>query len=770
MKIGIKLAFAFFLIAVAAGLIVGVISYTRAEKALAQETFNKLTAVREMKARQIEDYFQLISDQVRVFAHDPSTVMAMRRFRSGYFSIDSAYAGKPGWTEVMNNRLLDYYSKEYVRRLNRNLDVKTTPEKELPADSLARILQYLYIVSNPNEVGEKQRMDAAADNSAYTRTHKRFHKNFREYIETFGYYDLFLVDDSTGNIIYTVYKEVDCGASLVEGPLKETNLARAFREVHASTDPDFVKLVDYEPYKASYNAHAAFIACPIYDNGKKTGVLIFQMPIDRINDIMTNNRNWANVGLGTSGETYIVGSDYTLRNQSRFLIEDSANYFRMIRRIGLSPATVDKIRNIGSCIGLQEVRTEGTREALSGKSDARIFDDYRGVPVLSAYRPLKIAGVNWVIMSEIDEEEAFAHVYALRNYILWGFSGMIVLIVGVSYFVSRRISRPLNELAFDAMEAARGNFDVEIGIRRKDEIGMLATSFRKMQHSIKRLIGELKEINHNLENKVIERTQEIHRQKEMVEEKNREILDSIAYAQRLQKAILPTYDVIHAVFPDSFVLFKPKDIVSGDFYWMDREDRDVLLAVVDCTGHGVPGAMVSVVGANSLTRAVKEFGKMQTSAIMDTMSRIVEETFESTDHEVRDGMDMSLCRINLDTLLLQYTGANNPVWIIRKDTEEIIELRPDKQPIGKYEFRKPFTCQEFQLQKGDCIYLFSDGYADQFGGPRGKKFKYKTLQALLIRHRNEPMPAQLALLNRQFEDWKGELEQVDDVCVMGIKI
>ncbi|TND08460.1 MAG: methyl-accepting chemotaxis protein [Bacteroidetes bacterium] len=770
MKIGIKLAFAFFFIALSAGLIVGIIAYVRAKSALEQETFNKLTAVREMKATQIEDYFKLISDQVRVFSKDPSTVIAMKRFKKGFFTIDSAYAGKPGWMGIVDGRLHEYYEKEYLRRLNKNLDKKTQLADELPAGKEARILQYLYIVNNPNEVGSKHLLDQASDKSEYTRTHNRYHKAFRDYLETFGYYDIFLVDDSTGNIVYTVFKEVDYATSLLDGPLKQTNLAQAFLESRNSPDKNFVKLLDYAPYKASYNAHAAFISCPIYDGDDKIGVLVFQMPIDKINDIMTNNRQWSKVGLGSSGETYIVGDDFTLRNQSRFLIEDSINYFKMISEIGLPPATIDRIRNFGSCIGLQEVRTEGTEAALTGKTDARIFKDYRGVPVLSAYRPLNIKDTNWVIMSEIDEEEAFAHVHALRNYLLWGFSAMLLLIIGASIYVSRKISSPLNELAYDAMEVAKGNFDVEINIRRKDEIGILATSFRKMQHSIKRLIDELKEINHNLENKVIERTQEIHRQKEMVEEKNKEILDSIAYAQRLQKAILPPFDSIQQVFSDSFVLFKPKDIVSGDFYWMSRIGDEILLAVVDCTGHGVPGAMVSVVGANSLTRAVKEFSLLQPSAIMDKMSEIVEETFESTDHEVRDGMDMSLCRINIKTLVMQYTGANNPVWIIRSGASVVEELRPDKQPIGKYEFRKPFTHQEVQLHKGDCVYLFSDGYADQFGGPRGKKYKYKTLQAALIANSQESMPLQLMTLNRQFEEWKGELEQVDDVCVMGIKI
>jgi len=768
MKIGIKLTLAFFGIAFLSSLIIGLIAYVRGKDALERETFNKLTAVREMKATQIEDYYNGITDQVRVFAGDPTTVFAIKRFRRGFQTIDSAFGLTPEKMEVVNARLRDYYEQEFLKRLNGGQ--RTNAENEMPADTNARLLQYLYIVNNPNEVGSKQKLDRATDQSPYSDAHARFHPSFREYLETFGFYDIFLVDDSTGKILYTVFKEVDFGASLLEGSFKGTNISKAFLEARASDDKNFVKLVDFQPYHPSYNAPAAFIAAPVFDGDKKLGVLIFQMPIDRINAIMTNNHQWAKVGLGESGETYIVGDDFTLRNQSRFLIEDSADYFTMIRNLGTPPATLEKIRAFNSSIGLQEVRTEGTQAALQGKTDSRIFPDYRGVPVLSAYRPLDITGMHWAIMSEIDEAEAFSHVHQLRSYLAWGFAGMVVFIIIVSLIISRKITKPLKILTYDAMELARGNFDVEIGIRRKDEIGILALSFRKMQLSIKRLVEELREINHNLEDKVIERTQEIHRQKEMVEEKNKEILDSINYALRLQRAILPPFEKIKSHFPECFILFKPKDIVSGDFYWMERTGDELLIAVVDCTGHGVPGAMVSVVGANGLNRCVKEFGLKRPAEIMDKLSELVQETFESSDHEVRDGMDMSLCRINLRTLEVEYAGANNPLWIVRKDSSAVEETKPDKQPIGKYEFRKPFTNHQVKLAKGDRIYLFSDGYADQFGGPRGKKFKYKTLQTLLISLNGRPMEQQHLVLENQFEEWKGELEQVDDVCVLGIRL
>ncbi len=769
MKIGIRLTLLFFAIAFLSMLVIGLISYNKGKVALEEETFNKLTAVREMKASQIEDYFQLIHDQVQTFSEDRMVIFAMKRLKEGFTKIDSELKVDEEKMKDVDARLNNYFEKEYLSRLNPNLDKKASIADESTTDKNARILQDVYIVGNPNPVGSKDNFDSAPDTSTYSKAHKSFHPVVKSYLDKFGYYDIFLIDHETGNIVYTVFKEVDFGTSLLTGPFKETNLAEVFRAAKDADKKDFVKLVDYKPYHPSYNAPAAFIAAPIFDGDKKIGVLAFQMPIERINSIMTSKEKWSSVGLGASGETYIVGEDYTLRNQSRFLIEDKKNYLLMIEEIGMPKPAIEKISAFNSAIGLQVVKTRGTEAALAGETNAKIFPDYRGVPVLSSYRPLNIPGMHWVIMSEIDEAEAHAPAHTLRKQILLGFSGLVVIIIIASFFISRRMTRPLNELTGDAMELARGNFDVEITVNRKDEIGILALSFKKMQISIRNLVEELKHINQNLENKVIERTSEINRQKEMVEEKNKEIVDSINYALRLQQAILPPMDKVKQHLKECFIFFRPKDIVSGDFYWMSAGDQELLISAVDCTGHGVPGAMVSVVGANSLDRCVKEFGLKKPSDILDKLCDLVVETFETTDHEVKDGMDMALCSLNMKTGSLQYSGANNPLWIVRHGTKELEELKPNKQPVGKFEFRKPFTNQDTQLNKGDCVYMFTDGYADQFGGPKGKKFKYKTLKELLISIHELPMHEQRNTLEKSFEDWKGDLHQIDDVCIIGIR-
>lgn len=279
---------------------------------------------------------------------------------------------------------------------------------------------------------------------------------------------------------------------------------------------------------------------------------------------------------------------------------------------------------------------------------------------------------------------------------------------------------------------------------------------------------------------------EVEHQKEIVEEKNKEITDSINYAKRLQDAILPPIELIQTHFPQSFVLYKPKDIVAGDFYWMEvihqpNGEELVLIAAADCTGHGVPGAMVSVVCSNALNRSVKEFKLKDPGQILDKTRELVLETFAKSDKDVKDGMDISLTAIlkthDASTTTIKWAGANNPLWYVQNN--KLSEIKANKQSIGKVDNPLPFSTHELILQKGDSIYMFTDGYADQFGGPKGKKFKYKQLDEVLLANIDHSLDEQKQKLNSIFENWKAwpnsngdrrVLEQVDDVLMIGIKL
>lgn len=283
----------------------------------------------------------------------------------------------------------------------------------------------------------------------------------------------------------------------------------------------------------------------------------------------------------------------------------------------------------------------------------------------------------------------------------------------------------------------------------------------------------------NKANKIIlEQKSVVEDQKDALEYKNREILDSITYAKRLQDAILPAVDYWHRILPESFILYKPKDIVAGDFYWLethavsDGNDTTEYLffAAADCTGHGVPGAMVSVICCNALNRSVLEFNLVEPGKILDKTRELVISTFSKSVENVKDGMDISLGCLNTKTNELLWSGANNPLWLVPAGSSEIIEWKADKQPIGTYTDEKPFNTHSIVLEPQTTIYLFTDGYADQFGGENGKKFKYRKFKDSILAIHDRPMEEQKEHLETIFESWKGDLEQVDDVCVIGIRI
>lgn len=255
----------------------------------------------------------------------------------------------------------------------------------------------------------------------------------------------------------------------------------------------------------------------------------------------------------------------------------------------------------------------------------------------------------------------------------------------------------------------------------------------------------------------------------IIEEKNKEITDSINYAKRIQEAILPSVDFIQKQLPDSFIYYQPKDIVAGDFYWAAQVGDSFLIAAADCTGHGVPGSLVSVVCSNALNRSVKEFGLLEPGKILDKTRELVLESFSAKGEAIKDGMDISLLSIHKDGVT--WAGANNPLWYITTAgaQPELKEIMAEKQPIGKTDDPKPFTTHVLNVKKGDLIYLFTDGYADQFGGPKGKKFKYKPFAELLLQNHAFSMQKQQDMLEEVLTNWRGDLERVDDICVIGIR-
>tara|TARA_B100001287_G_scaffold275789_1_gene284447 strand:+ start:4330 stop:6153 length:1824 start_codon:yes stop_codon:yes gene_type:complete len=328
--------------------------------------------------------------------------------------------------------------------------------------------------------------------------------------------------------------------------------------------------------------------------------------------------------------------------------------------------------------------------------------------------------------------------------------------------------RGLKETTQFAHEVGQSNFNYAYQPLSSDD--MLGQALLKMK-------DELAETERILEQKVKERTEEVVKQKDEIdsqraklEELYTDVTASIRYAKRLQDSILPPEKAIKKLFPSSFVLFKPKDIVSGDFYWIGKYKNEQMFAAVDCTGHGVPGAFMSLVGANGLNSAVIEHKLGDPGKVLDDLNKYASEALnKSNDDSVRDGMDITICALNRKEMKLRFAGAYNPLYLIRDNELEIIKT--SKFAIGSFKpGEQNFETFEIDIKKGDKIYIFSDGYPDQFGGEKGKKFMYRQFKELLLSTINESMEDQKKLLDQRIESWRGEYEQVDDILVFGVEV
>lgn len=390
---------------------------------------------------------------------------------------------------------------------------------------------------------------------------------------------------------------------------------------------------------------------------------------------------------------------------------------------------------------------------------------------------------------------------------------LVVLVAStmiIALFTTRSITRPVTQLKGILINLGKGIFPKQKVDPSNDEIGEMSIAMNQLVDGLKRttdfanevgksnfdypytplssedVLGhalvkmrdELAENERILEQKVKERTAEVVRQKEEIERQSekleelyKDVTDSIRYAKRLQDSILPQNSLIERLLPESFVLFKPKDIVSGDFYWVSETDEKILFSAVDCTGHGVPGAFMSLIGANALNQIINE-KEDQPANILNKLNKLSSEALNKSEEgrdKVRDGMDLALCAISKDFRSLEYAGANNPLYIVRNG--DILVTKADKFAIASFEEgEQHYTNHQFDLKEGDLVYIFSDGYADQFGGVKGKKFMYRQFRELLVSIMDEPMHKQKEILDKEIESWKGSFEQVDDILVIGVRI
>ena len=472
---------------------VAISMYRSSSSGLFDKSFAQLEAIKTIKAKQVKDYFGFIDNQIKTFSEDIAVVDAMKAFPAAEKNARAEAGVEDADIEGMRTHLLKYYTDKFGAEYGIRNDgaVPPTDAQFQPLDKDTIFLQYQYISANPHPLGEKEKFEAADDGTEYSKLHKKFHPMVRSYLQKFGYYDIFLCDIESGDIVYSVFKELDFTTSLSKGPYSETNFGRAFKLAAAADSADEVFLVDYEEYVPSYNDAASFISCPIFDGDKKIGVAIFQMPIDRIAAIM-NERT----GMGESGETYAVGTDKLLRNDSRF--------------------TPDTMMNTDYVID-----TKAVQQSFKGESGLEVIDDYRGVPVLSAWSPVtiydgipgKTEPITWALMSEIDDEEVrrpLTFLNVAQSGLGWIIGALLLGSLAV-WFVARGISQQANSIKEMLGNIGIGIMDARAEKITNDELGDVADALNAMsdttlsliesdekrmgvQESIEDLIGEMEQI------------------------------------------------------------------------------------------------------------------------------------------------------------------------------------------------------------------------------------------------------------------------------------
>lgn len=453
-------------------------------KSLTAGIKQQLSILRTSRAQQIENYFKARMKQVEILADSTMIINAMDEFSSAFTLLESYDISLE---EKQQSQLESFYSDKFMPRLPRDgyTDELLDVASYLPDSLTGKYLQYHYIADNLHKIGEKDAVSDPKDNSYYSKVHTKYHPKLRKFTKTFQYYDLFLIDKDTKNIIYSTYKETDFATNLGSDIQAQTSLAAVVNDIIKNPKKGAVSVEDIKPYLSSYNAPATFLATPIFDGNKFIGVLALQTSIDQINSIANANQSWQASGLGETGDVYFVGSDYKMRSNSRFLQEGSKlKFIKSLTAAKIDEETIEKISNTDSTILLQSIETTTSKAALNGNTGIEVTTNYQNNRVLSAYQPINIAGLNWAILAEINEDEVTKPIVNFQKKLLISAAIQAALISFFSLWLASRFITPIKTLIASAKRANDGDTTTKIDLHRRDEFGELADSFNDMVHNI----------------------------------------------------------------------------------------------------------------------------------------------------------------------------------------------------------------------------------------------------------------------------------------------
>lgn len=508
-----KLTIILITVTLSALFIIGYLSWQSSRTALNNAIFNELTTVRTLKAAQVERYFAIMRSHLQTLTEDESIIAAMVRFNKAFRELDREHI-PPLW----DIRLETHYENEFFPRLAENISGTPEFDNYRPRGQAATYLQYHYLVTNTEPTGAKGALDFARDESTYSTYHADYHPWLRDLTEEFDYYDLFLIDFETGDIVYSVEKEVDFATNLVTGPYQRSGLAQVVQQVQANPARHALQVVDFQFYQPSYNVPAAFIAGPIYNGPHVIGILALQFPLNELDNIMTGGERWQAEGLGETGEAYLVGTDLLRRSQSRALVEDPEAYRAALTSAGMSPAQADIILRQGTPILRQSMQNAATTAAVSGTIGTQSIIDYRGERILTAYTPLRLEGLSWALIAQIDAEEAFAPITELTRNLVIATAILVAVIAFLAVILASTFMHPMMRLIagtqqLNAGRAQEGKAEIELLTKSRDEFGELARTFDELHESMRTQLNQLEAQNReylallfsNLPTSVVER-------------------------------------------------------------------------------------------------------------------------------------------------------------------------------------------------------------------------------------------------------------------------
>ena len=469
-------------------LLTGYLGYRSGREALTKRAINQLVSIREAKAEEIQTLYNVTENYVLTMSESTMVIDATKEFKQAYDKLESKKL-----TPTQQKTLKDFYRQQFIPRLTLNVAGNPVAESYYPNTPTAQYLQYYYIATNTKGLKQKYKLENAQDGSEYSALHQKYHSRLRNIAERMGYDDIFLMDIETGNILYSIQKEVDFGTNLESGPYRRSNLAQAYQQTLQSRDPFFVKGIDFAAHRPIYDKPAGFMTTTIFDGDNFIGALVFQLSSQGLDNSITSHRKWSQVGLGETGEVYLVGEDMLIRSSPRLFLESPEKYYQNLTRNNVPSEEIKRIQNLGSPILVAKVRTETATRAINGETGTAFYEDYRQVPVIGAFTPLRLGNFKWGLIAKQDEDEVFSSVQDLTKRLIISTAILIPLFTLGSIFFVRLLTRPIEKLIKATKRLAHGDTDVHVNITSEDEIGELADSFNQMSQNIKSKEEKLKQ-------------------------------------------------------------------------------------------------------------------------------------------------------------------------------------------------------------------------------------------------------------------------------------